>query len=50
MKILKDYKGVALIYLVLTIFNVVWLVSYEKPVDNNQVKSSNIIVMSEKNN
>lgn len=50
MKVLKDYKGVALIYLVLTIFNVIWLVSYEKPNDNSQVKNNSVIVMSEKNN
>lgn len=31
MKLLKDYKGVALIYLVITLVNVIWFVNFEKP-------------------
>ncbi|HIU39884.1 MAG TPA: hypothetical protein IAB68_01100 [Candidatus Aphodocola excrementigallinarum] len=33
MKLLKDYKGVALIYIVITLINVIWVVNYERPND-----------------
>lgn len=46
MKILKDYKGVAIIYLVITLFNVIWVVNYEKPVDVKRVQSEKTIVMN----
>ena len=48
MKLFKDYKGVMLIYLVITIINVVWMVNYEKPNDNKRVQNENSVTMSEK--
>lgn len=46
MKLLKDYKGVALIYLVITLFNVIWVVNYEKPEDIKQVQKEKTVVMN----
>ena len=46
MKILKDYKGVALIYLVLTIINVIWIVNYDRPEDVEQVKNETKFVLN----
>lgn len=44
MKLLKDYKGVALIYVALTLINVIWVVNYEKPNDNIRVSNNKNIV------
>lgn len=46
MKLLKDYKGVALIYLIITLFNVIWIINYEKPGDVKQVQKEKNIVMN----
>lgn len=46
MKLLKDYKGVALIYLVITLINVVWVVNYEKPNDVKQVNKERNVVLN----
>ena len=35
MKLLKDYKGVAIIYLIITVINILFVVNYNKP---NEVK------------
>ncbi len=44
MKLLKDYKGVAIIYIIITLFNVIWVVNYEKTDDQKSaVKERNII-------
>ncbi len=45
MKFLKDYKGVAVIYLVITLINILWVINYEKPSDIKQVaKEKNIVL------
>lgn len=46
MKLLKDYKGVALIYLIITLFNIIWVINYEKPNDIKQVQNERNIVMN----
>lgn len=46
MRLLKDYKGVAVIYIVLTLINIVWVVNYEKPVDNKRVSNEKNIVLN----
>lgn len=46
MKFLKDYKGVALIYLVLTIVNVIWIINYERPEEVKQVKNETKFVLN----
>ena len=48
MKLFKGYKAVALVYLVITILNIIWVVSYNKPSDSiKQVsKEKNIVLNS----
>lgn len=46
MKLFKGYKGVAIIYLVLTIINVVWVVNYEKPSSEKQVSAIRDVVLN----
>lgn len=46
MKIFRGYKGVALIYLVITLVNVIWVVNYEKPVDTKQVSKERNVVLN----
>lgn len=46
MKLLKDYKGVALIYLIITLLNVVWVVNYDKPNDIKQVNKERNVVLN----
>lgn len=46
MKLFKGYKGVALIYLALTIINVVWIVNYEKPSSEKQVSATMDVVLN----
>ncbi len=46
MKFLKDYKGVALIYLVITLVNVIWVVNYNRPDDMKQVNSERNVVLN----
>ena len=46
MKLLKEYKGVALIYLVLTVVNVLWFVNFEKPTDVKRVSNEKNIVLN----
>lgn len=46
MKLLKDYKGVALIYLIITLINVIWVVNYNKPEDIKQVSSERNVVLN----
>lgn len=49
MKLLKDYKGAILIYLVITLINVIWITNYNNE-DKRQVNNDNTVVMSEKIN
>lgn len=49
MKLLKDYKGAILIYLVITLVNVIWITNYNNE-DKRQVSNDNAVVMSEKIN
>lgn len=42
----KGYKGVALIYLVITLVNILWVVNYEKPVDTKQVSKERSVVLN----
>lgn len=46
MKLLKDYKGVALIYIVITLINVIWVVNYEKPSDVSKVSNEKTVVFN----
>jgi len=48
MKFLKDYKGMAFVYLVLTLINIIWLVSYDKPsaVKQVELKKSSLVLNS----
>ncbi len=46
MKLLKDYKGVAIVYLVLTIFNVLWVINYDKPSENLEAKVNTEVVIA----
>ena len=46
MKLLKEYKGIAFIYIVLTIVNVLWVVNYEEPVDTKRVSNEKNIVLN----
>ena len=49
MKLLKDYNGAILIYLVITLINVIWITNYNNE-DKRQVNNDNTVVMSEKIN
>ena len=49
MKLLNDYKGAILIYLVITLINVIWITNYNNE-DKRQVNNDNTVVMSEKIN
>ena len=40
MKFLRDYKGVIIIYLLITVVNIIWFVGYEKP-ENKNIKVDN---------
>jgi len=44
MKLLKDYKGVAIIYLVITIINILFVVNYNKPNEVKQVSNEKQVV------
>lgn len=47
MKLLKEYKGIAFIYIVLTLVNVLWVVNYEKPIeDTKSVSNEKNIVLN----
>lgn len=46
MKLLKDYKGVAIIYVVLTLVNVIWVIGYDKPNEPNQVSNERNVVIN----
>lgn len=44
MKLLKNYKGVAAFFLVITALNLVWLLSYDNPSETRQVSKQRVIV------
>lgn len=47
MRLLKDYKGVALIYIIITLFNVIWVVNYENVGEQKgTVKERNIVTIA----
>lgn len=46
MKILKDYKGVALIYLILTLVNAIWIIGYDKEETIKQVSNERNVVIN----
>lgn len=46
MKFFKGYKGVALIYLAVTLINVIWVVNYERPADIKQVSEKTNVVLN----
>ena len=46
MKFFKEYKGVALVYLVITLINVVFIVNYEKPGDVKQAAKERNVVLN----
>lgn len=53
MKILDEYKGVAIVYLVITIIAMFWITGFSKPDTNSQVKNDTnreVVINYEKNN
>ena len=46
MKFLKGYKGVAIIYLVITLINIIWVVNYEKQNDVKQVSKERNVALN----
>lgn len=44
MKLLKDYKGVAVFFAVITAINLVWVLSYQRPSEQHQVQNERVIV------
>ena len=44
MKLLKDYKRVAIIYLIITIINILFVVNYNKPNEAKQVSNERQVV------
>lgn len=46
MKLLKDYKMVAVVYLIITLVNVVWLVNYERPQTTSHVSNEKNVVLN----
>ena len=46
MKPLKDYKGVAILYLVLTIVSIFWVVGFDKPNTTKRVSNDKSIVLN----
>ena len=51
MKLLKEYKGIVIIYLIITIVNIIWFTSYEKPaIKNVKADDTKTIAMINKYN
>ena len=46
MKLFKGYKTVAVLYLIITVINIVWVVNYEKPNDIKQVNKQKDVVLN----
>ena len=46
MKLFKGYKAVAVLYLIITVINIVWVVNYEKPNDIKQVNKQKDVVLN----
>lgn len=46
MRLFKGYKGVALIYLIITIVNVIWVINYERPTDIKQASEKTNVVLN----
>lgn len=46
MNFLKDYKGMLLIILIITILNIIWVINGPQTVENKQVKNDTIIVLN----
>ena len=46
MNLLKEYKGIAFIYIVLTLVNVLWIINYEEPVETKRVSNEKNIVLN----
>lgn len=46
MKLLKEYKAVALIYLIITLVNVIWVINYDKPNEIKQVSKEKVILQN----
>jgi hypothetical protein len=46
MKALKGYKKVAMIYLILTIVNVIWVIGYQKPSEKKEVYKEKSVVVN----
>lgn len=44
MELLKDYKGVALIYAILTLVSVVWIVNFDKPSTKQVSNERNVVI------
>lgn len=46
MKLFKGYKGVAIIYIILTVLNIIWLVGYDNNTTTKQVSNEKSIVLN----
>ena len=46
MKALKGYKSVIMIYLILSVVNVIWVIGYEKPVEKKEVYKEKSVVVN----
>ncbi len=46
MSTLKEFKGVAFIYLVITIINIFWVVGFDVPEKTEQVSNENNMVVN----
>ena len=46
MKFFKGYKGVVLIYVVLTLVNAIWIIGYERPSEVKQVSNERNVVIN----
>ena len=45
MRLIKDYKKVAIIYILLTLINVIWIVSYDRNDNVKQVSNDKKIAL-----
>lgn len=45
MRLLKDYKKVALIYILLTLINVIWVISYDRKDEVKHVSNERQIAL-----
>jgi len=44
MELLKDYKGVVLIYAILTLLSIIWIVNFDKPNIKQVSNERNVVI------